>query len=323
MLYEDDDDGETIGSHDTTEYSSGSEDFHEQDAVAIGAPFLRLESSNKSSKVNSPARPMVIIPPRSLVVILLIGRTMAKCLAQSEENNCIEERRYLMGGDFRQDGSAAASGSLNLQSPWAPGQAIEGPINMYNGYEAEGSTALEKVNSGLAMSATPGSIIRESMVANAQPKFTDYGMQHGPFDHETGDTINPQFGFDYQYGDGTVTAMDDYRNSMADPFIYADSNTAGFSNTNVLPYPWESNHGFPISNERFTSRIMAPSNVSDYLKSSKAQSSHANHANVDFHSSSDFGHQDINGEAASLKVDHFMGSTDPFDHNLNSNGPGP
>lgn len=341
-MYKNDDDEETIGSSDTTEYQSGSEDDHEQDAVAIGAPFLELESSNQSSAassaVNSPARPMVIIPSRSLVVILLIGRTMAQCLAQSEENNCIEERRNLMGGDFSPDNYATASGSFSHRPSWAPGQAIEGPVNAYTGYDAEGSAALEQDNSGLATSATSGGINHESIISNAQPTFAGYGMRNGPFDRDTGLATSPQYAFDSQYrglhGQGIdfadahpnnntpmETAMSGYRYSVDDPFHYAnDSNTAGFSNANVFGY--QSNHGFPISSERSTSHTKAPSNVFGYLNSSGGQSRHTNRANAGSDSPSNLGHGTINEEVAGLKVDHFMGSTDPFGYNLNSNDSG-
>ena len=276
---------------------------------------------------------MVIIPPRSLVVILLIGRTMAQCLAQYEENNCIEERRNLMGGDFSPDSYETASGSLNHQPSWAPGQAIEGPVNAYNGYDADGSIALQQDNSGLTMSSTSECMNHESIISNAQSDFAGYGMWNGPFDRDTGITTSSQYGFDCRYhglpgqavhpnnNTPMETTMSGYRYSVDDPFHYAnDSNTTGFSDANVFGY--QSNHGFPISNERSTSHIMAPSNVFGYPSSSGGQSRHTNRANAGSNSPSNFGHGTINEEVAGLTVDHFMGNTDPFGYNFNTNDSG-
>ena len=341
MSYNNDDDSETIGSNDTSQYSFGSEEGHKQDAVAIGASFLELESSNQSSvassAVNSPARPMVVIPPRSLVVILFIGRAMAQCLAQSEENNRIEERRNLMGGDFSQDGYATASGSLNHQFPWTSGQAIEGPINGYTENDADRAAALQQDNSGLAMSAAPRSINRESIASNAQSNFAGFGMQNGPFDPDDRSAMIPGYGFGSQYrgvhdqgidfadaslnNSGMDTTMSSYRYSVNDSFPYGnDSNSAGFSNANVFGYPYENNPGFPISDERSTYQTMAPSNVAEYI--TRAQSAHTNRANAGSNSPSNFGNRTINEEVPGLNVDQFMGNMDPFNHNLNPNDPG-
>ena len=344
MLYDNDDDSESIGSKDTTHYSSESEEDQKQDAVAIGASFLELESSDRSSvaisAVNTPVRRMGTTPPRSLVFNFLIGHTMAQRLAQSEENNRIEERRNLVGGGFGEDGHATASGSLGHQAQWVPGQAvIEGPLNTYTEYGVGDSAALEQDNLSLAMSATPGSINREGIVPNAQSGFAGYGMQNGLFHHDIGPAPGPQYGSDFQYhglhgqgidfangplnNTGMENPMNDFRYSVDDSFRYAnDSNTAGFSNANFFGYPYQNNPGFPMSNERSTTGTMAPSNVSGYLNSSNAQSSHANHANAGFNSASNSGHPTINEEVAGMNVDQFMGNMNRLNYNLNSSEPG-
>ncbi|KAL8784694.1 MAG: hypothetical protein Q9195_008932 [Heterodermia aff. obscurata] len=325
----DDDDAETIGTNDTIPYTSESENGHEQDAVAIGAPFVELESSIQSSvassAVSSPARRMVIIPPRSLVIILLIGRTMAKCLAQSEENNCIEERRILMEGGSSQDGYATGSGSLSHQSLWTPGQVDEGHLVKYNGYGAAGSPALEQDNSHLAVSATFGSINPDSVVPSAQSNFAGYGMQNGPLDHRTAVLTSPQHGFQPQYhgiydqgnnlASGTLneigmeTAMSGYGFSLDDSFR-SPNNGNGLASVNAYGYPYGNNPGFPMSNERSTSRTMAPSKVLGYFNPS---------GNIGFDSPSNFGHHAISEKPTGLKADQFMGGMNPFDHNLNPN----
>ena len=337
------DDAETIGSNDTTQYSeSESEEGHEQDAVAIGAPFLELISSKQSSAassgVQSPARSMVIIPPRSLVVILLIGRTMAQCLAQSEENNCIKEMSHLRGRSFSQDGYVTRSGSLGHQPFWTPGQATEGPMDVYNEYDAEGSPAHGQDNSHLTIPSTLGSVNRESIVPNAQSNFAGYGMQNGLFDHDTGALISPQRGFQFQYRGaydqgnslvddplneiGTETTTSGYGYSLDNSVRYANDSNAEVPSADVCGYPYGNNHGFPISNERSTSRTMAPGNVSGYSSSSGAHPTNIDLGNIVPNSPFNFGHHSINEDVAGLNVDQFMGSVNPLEFSLNRNNAG-
>ena len=281
---------------------------------------------------------MVNDTPRSLVVIPRIGRTMAQCLVQIEENSRIV-RRNLMGSDFSQDRYATASGSLGHQGAWNPGQAIEGPIHTNTGHGARGSAAFEQDNSGLAMSATPESFNPESIAPNAQSNFAGYGMQSGSFDNQNGPATSPQYGFDSQYrgphdhgidfnnaalnNTGMETAMNGYRYPVDDRFHYTnDSNTVGFSNANLFGYPYQSNPGFPVSNERSATRTMTPSNISGYPNSSRAQPSHTNRANVGPSSPSNFDDRTFNEEVAGSNVDQFMGNMDAFNYDPNTSMPG-
>ena len=75
--------GEYMSDHssDDSHYQSEDDEGHDHQAVAVGAPFLALETSDRSSVASSSYSD---ISAPSKMVVLPIGRTLAKNLTQHD-----------------------------------------------------------------------------------------------------------------------------------------------------------------------------------------------------------------------------------------------
>ncbi|KAG7010103.1 hypothetical protein G7Y79_00001g003750 [Physcia stellaris] len=283
--------GEYMSDHgsDDSHYQSEDDEGHDHQAVAVGAPFLALETSDRSSVASSSYSD---ISAPSKMVVLPIGRTLAKNLTQHDRN--------VHSGHIQDHGTCNFQPGNNM-TPSADmggrgfnGSQGKGGLLAKNGYSGDANVALEHDTVGSITPGTPSGLVkREQTSPPSQSKFAGYGMRTGPFDSvsQPGRLENlTATAINYQYGSANI-----HRGGYANSGFNSPNTTAGNYNPN--------SYGFPISTERHTSRpATVLSNEGGYLNPPSGQLQQSGFANKASTPSHGIGSYSINEGAINSSI---------------------
>ena len=230
---------------------------------------------------------------------------MAETLGHHDGNAYRGDSQYTRhASSCSNDGSAIAYGSPSNEFGSIHRQDQGGRVSINTSYGGGSNEAFEQDSFNFAVPAFPAGSIKKKKPEN-QPKFAGYGMQGGPFDQTSssgnfGNDIG--FGGGFQYGSGEQchglpgqgyqnTGLQSGASGYGFPVgnqtaSYSDMDALRFSTGKKTPisssagnygHPYESNVGFPVSNERHHSRSSAVrSNQYAYAHSPQAELGHSN-----------------------------------------------